>query len=67
MGLVTECTTPAEYRLTSAGYDVVESADPVEQMKGWAKLPTGENTPMAPSFSSSRHPLPPALRSQRLT
>lgn len=25
MGLVTDCTTPAEYRLTNAGYDVIAS------------------------------------------
>lgn len=67
MGLVTECTTPAEYRLTSAGYDVVESADPIEQMKMWAKLASGPNTPLTPTFAVSRHPLPPAARSQRLT
>lgn len=67
MGLVTECTTPAEYRLTSAGYDVVESEDPIERMKLWTQTAGGANTPVAPTFSSSRHPLPPALRSQRQT
>jgi repressor of nif and glnA expression len=67
MGLVTECTTPAEYRLTSAGYDVVESEDPIEQMKTWTKMAAGQNTPLTSSFSASRHPLPPAVRSQRLT
>lgn len=67
MGLVTECTTPAEYRLTSAGYDVVESEDPIEQMKAWARVASSPNTPLAPSFSGTRHPLPPALRSQHLT
>lgn len=67
MGLVTECTTPAEYRLTSAGYDVVESSDPCAQMKMWAKLATGAVTPMEPSFSAAKHPLPPATRSQRFS
>ena len=67
MGLVTECTTPAEYRLTSAGYDVVESNDPCAQMKMWAKLATGAVTPMEPSFSAAKHPLPPATRSQRFS
>ncbi|WP_241023272.1 hypothetical protein [Paraburkholderia sp. Ac-20340] len=67
MGLVTECTTAAEYRLTSAGYDVVESANPIEQMRAWTKIGSSPNTPMEPSFSTSRHPLPPAIRSQRFT
>src|ERR1700742_3917807 len=67
MGLVTECTTPAEYRLTSAGYDVVESADPVEQIKAWSTLATGTNTPLTASFSAAKHPLPPALHSQRFS
>lgn len=67
MGLVTECTTPAEYRLTSAGYDVVESADPVEQLKARATVSTGANTPVSSSFSATKHPLPPALHSQRFS
>ncbi|BAN28218.1 hypothetical protein [Caballeronia insecticola] len=67
MGLVTECTTPAEYRLTSAGYDVIESADPIAQMKAWTRVPNNPNTPMTPTFASSRHPLPPAIRSQSFT
>jgi hypothetical protein len=67
MGLVTECTTPAEYRLTSAGYDVVESDDPIDQMRNWTRLSSNPDTPMTPSFASARHPLPPALRSSRLT
>lgn len=67
MGLVTQCSTPADYRLTSAGYDVIESADPIEQMKSWAKLSGGPNTPLAASFSTSNHPLPPAARSQRVS
>jgi repressor of nif and glnA expression len=65
MGLVTECTTPAEYRLTSAGYDVIESPDPVGQIQTWAKISSGNNTPSTPSFSAEKHPLPPAIRSQR--
>lgn len=67
MGLVTECTTPAEYRLTSAGYDVVESADPIEQMRAWAAVSTGANTPATSAFSAAKHPLPPALVSQRFS
>jgi hypothetical protein len=67
MGLVTECTTPAEYRLTSAGYDVAESAEPIEQLKAWARMSGGVNTPMASSFSGAKHPLPPALRSQNFS
>jgi repressor of nif and glnA expression len=67
MGLVTECTTAAEYRLTSAGYDVVESENPIEQMRAWAKIGSSPNTPLTPSFSTSRHPLPPAIHSQRFT
>lgn len=63
MGLVTECTTPAEYRLTSAGYDVAESGDPIEQMKAWSTIAAGSNT----SFSAAKHPLPPALVSQRFS
>ncbi len=64
MGLVTECTTPAEYRLTSAGYDVVENPDPVDAMKQWARFSGDTNAQTAPGFSVSRHPLPPALRSR---
>ncbi|WP_341962649.1 hypothetical protein [Pseudomonas sp. RC10] len=66
MGLVTDCTTPAEYRLTSAGYDVVESTDPGARLKSWSHI-NHANTPMTPLFVSSRHPLPPAARSHRLT
>jgi hypothetical protein len=67
MGMVTECTTPAEYRLTSAGYDVIESPDPVGQIQTWAKMSSGNNTPSTPSFSAEKHPLPPAVRSQRFS
>ncbi|MEI6001658.1 hypothetical protein H3V53_32190 [Paraburkholderia bengalensis] len=67
MGLVTDCATAAEYRLTSAGYDVVESANPIEQMRAWTQMASGLHMPMTPAFSASRHPLPPAARSQHLT
>jgi predicted transcriptional regulator len=67
MGLVTQCTTPAEYRLTSAGYDVAESADPIEQMKAWAKFTNNSNAAMGSSFATTHHPLPPAARSQRFS
>jgi hypothetical protein len=67
MALVTECTTPAEYRLTSAGYDVIESLDPIEQIGMWAKLSSSNNTLSSPSFSAEKHPLPPAVRSQRFS
>ncbi|TDY22082.1 hypothetical protein B0G81_2362 [Paraburkholderia sp. BL6665CI2N2] len=59
MGLVAECTTPAEYRLTSAGYDVVESTNPFEQLTGWAKVGGGANIELARSYHEARHPLPP--------
>jgi len=67
MGLVTECTTPAEYRLTSAGYDIVESADPIDGLRTWGRVTSGTHTPSLPSFSEAKHPLPPALRSQRFS
>src|SRR3546814_2448549 len=41
MGLVAECTTPAEYRLTSVGYDVIESPDPVARLRR-SEEPTSE-------------------------
>ena len=59
MGLVAECTTPAEYRLTSAGYDVVESANPFEKMSTWAKVAGGTNIELTRTFNEARHPLPP--------
>ena len=61
MGLVTECSTPAEYRLTSIGYELIESADPLEKLKHWARL----STTLDLSQSTSRHPLPPALHSSK--
>jgi hypothetical protein len=66
MGLVAECTTPAEYRLTSVGYDVIESSDPVEHLRQWARLSSNPDTAMAHNFGASRHPLPPALHSSRV-
>jgi len=65
MGLVAECTSPAEYRLTSVGYDVIESADPLERLRHWARLSGNPDSPMAQNFGASRHPLPPALHSSR--
>lgn len=67
MGLVTDCTTPAEYRLTSAGYDIVESADPNEGLRLWAQHSNSASPVLASLYSSSQHPLPPAVRNQRLT
>lgn len=66
MGLVTECTTPAEYRLTSVGFDVIESSDPVELLRQWAKSSSNLDTAMAHNLGASRHPLPPALHSSRI-
>jgi len=65
MGLVAECTTPAEYRLTSIGYDVIESADPLERLRQWAKLSGTPDSTVAHNLGSSPHPLPPALHSSR--
>lgn len=65
MGLVAECTSPAEYRLTSAGYEVIESPDPVEQLRHWTRLSTNPDSVKAHTFGESRHPLPPALHSSR--
>ena len=65
MGLVAECSTPAEYRLTSIGYDVIESADPVERLRQWAKLSGGPDAAIARDLGTSPHPLPPALHSSR--
>jgi hypothetical protein len=65
MGLVAECASPAEYRLTSAGYDVIESPDPVERLRQWTKLPAHPDSATAHAFGESRHPLPPALHSSR--
>jgi hypothetical protein len=67
MGLVTECATAAEYRLTSIGYDVIESVDPVERMKQWTWATVSANVGTASSFVSAKHPLPPAARSQRFS
>lgn len=67
MGLVTDCTTPAEYRLTSAGYDVIESTDPSERLKNWAHINSANSPTASPLFAATRHPLPPAARSQRLS
>ena len=64
-GLVTECSTPAEYRLTSAGYDVIESADPVEDLRSRARSLGGAAASSVIGQGESRHPLPPALRSSR--
>jgi predicted transcriptional regulator len=61
MGLVAECTSPAEYRLTSCGYDVIESADPVERLRQW----TTRDSSTAHTAATSRQPLPPALHSSR--
>jgi len=65
MGLVAECTTPAEYRLTSIGYDVIESPDPLERLKQWAKSSGGADGAAAHNLGASPHPLPPALHSSR--
>jgi hypothetical protein len=59
MGLVAECTTPAEYRLTSAGYDAVESTNPFEHMNGWGQANGSSNIELTRSFNEARHPLPP--------
>lgn len=65
MGLVAECTSPAEYRLTSAGYDVIESPDPIQRLRQWTLSSAGPNSALAPGFGEARHPLPPALHSSR--
>lgn len=64
MGLVSECTTPAEYRLTSIGYDVIESPDPIDRLKQWARSSHSDSA-MVHNLGASRHPLPPALHSSR--
>ena len=66
MGLVAECATPAEYRLTSVGYDVIESENPIDRLKQWAQLPSHADTGMAHNAGTARHPLPPALHSSRV-
>jgi hypothetical protein len=65
MSLVAECASPAEYRLTNAGYDVIESPDPIERLRQWTKLSANPDTAMAHAVGPSRDPLPPALHSSR--
>lgn len=66
MGLVAECTSPAEYRLTSAGYDVIESPEPLERLRQWTRSSIHPDGAMGQAPGDSRHPLPPALHSSRI-